>query len=352
MEQYYRSVISGERAGAWSAILRALFTILSGLYTVAVDLRNFLFDLGLRKQHKLPVPVISVGNITTGGTGKTPTVIMIVKELQKLGRKPAVITRGYGTPEGGKSDEVMVIEHECPGVPIIVNPDRVEGGRVAINMHKADVLVMDDGFQHRRLARDLNIVLIDATAPMGIPGVVPRGTWREPPGALKRANMIMLTRCEQVRDELADLAAGLLTQWVSPRAIFKQRTEVTGLFDQTGTQVPLAAGGRRVIVFAGIGNPNGFLYTVRSMGMEVSAACWFDDHHEYDPKSDFGRLLKLTNDRPVEAWVTTLKDFVKLRDAALPRPVWYVRIESRLRGHELELLRARLREVVGRPMPV
>ena len=147
-------------------------------------------------------------------------------------------------------------------------------------------------------------------------------------------------------------------QWIYKRVgqlrldLAKKYADKHKLFDQTGTQVPLAAGGRRVIVFAGIGNPNGFLYTVRSMGMEVSAACWFDDHHEYDPKSDFGRLLKLTNDRPVEAWVTTLKDFVKLRDAALPRPVWYVRIESRLRGHELELLRARLREVVGRPMPV
>ena len=220
MDQWYRSVISGERAGAWPAILRFGFEVMSWGYGVGVGVRNALFDWKVLKEVRLPVPVISVGNITTGGTGKTPTVIMLVKELQKLGRKPAVLTRGYGAPKlagglRGKSDEVMVIEHECPGVPVVVNGDRVAGGREAIEKHGADVLVMDDGFQHRRLARDLNIVLVDATEPMGIPGLLPRGTWREPPHNLKRANMIMLTRCEQVSPELADLAAGLLTQWVS-----------------------------------------------------------------------------------------------------------------------------------------
>jgi tetraacyldisaccharide 4'-kinase len=353
MEHYYRSVISGERAGAWPAILRAVFAVLSWGYTGIVVGRNWLYDLGILRQHRLPVPVISVGNITTGGTGKTPTVIMLVKELQRLGRKPAVITRGYGTPKGGKgggrkSDEVMVIEHECPGVPVVVNADRVEAGRVAIAMHGADVLVMDDGFQHRRLARDLNIVLVDATEPMGIPGVVPRGTWREPPGALKRANMIMLTRCEQVQEQLADLAAGLLTQWVSPRAIFQQRTEVSGLFDGQSQPVPLIAGGRRVLVFAGIGNPNGFLYTVRSLGMEVSAACWFDDHHQYAVPHDFAALEKLTIERSPEAWVTTLKDWVKLAPVNASAPIWHVRIECRMKGREMELLRAKLREVVAK----
>ena len=132
------------------------------------------------------MPVISVGNITTGGTGKTPTVIMLAKELQRLGMRPAVLTRGYGARRGadGKKetpDEVLVIQQECPGVPVVVNADRVAGGRQAIAQYAANVLIMDDGFQHRRLHRDLNIVLIDATEPLGIPGVLPRGTWREPP---------------------------------------------------------------------------------------------------------------------------------------------------------------------------
>jgi tetraacyldisaccharide 4'-kinase len=352
MDQLYRSIISGERAGAFPAILRFTFEIASWIYTLLIALRNLTYDLGLRKQIKLPVPVISVGNITTGGTGKTPTVIMLVKELQRLGKNPAVLTRGYGAPtlkdgSRGKADEVLVIEHECPGVPVIVNPNRVEGGRLAIDKHKADVLVLDDGFQHRRLQRDLNIVLCDATEPLGIPGVLPRGTWREPPHNMKRANMIMLTRCEQVSPELADLAAGLLTQWVSPRAIFQQRTIVAGLHDPAGAPVPLVAGGRRVFAFAGIGNPQGFLHTVRSLGMHVSAALWFDDHHHYRLPRDLAPLVKAAATRHVDALVTTLKDWVKLRHLppqALPPapPIWHVRIEARLRPHEQELLRTRL----------
>jgi tetraacyldisaccharide 4'-kinase len=367
MDQWYRSVISGERAGAWPAILRFCFEVLSWGYAVAIGLRNVAYDAGLLKQVKLPVPVISVGNITTGGTGKTPTVIMLVKELQKLGRRPAVLTRGYGAPKvpnggRGKSDEVMVIEHECPGVPVVVNGDRVAGGRAAIAQYNADVLVIDDGFQHRRLARDLNIVLVDATEPLGIPGVLPRGTWREPPYNLKRANMIMLTRCEQVSSELADLAAGLLTQWVSPRAIYQQRTSVAGLYDAQEHPVPLVAGGgggggpgaRRVIAFAGIGNPHGFLHTVRSMGMQVVAGCWFDDHHPYRVPADFAAIAGATERRRIEAWVTTLKDWVKLRGRPLPAPaggVWHVRIEAKLRPHEGELLRSRLATLRSREEP-
>jgi tetraacyldisaccharide 4'-kinase len=239
-------------------------------------------------------------------------------------------------------------------VPVVVNGDRVAGGREAIEKHGADVLVLDDGFQHRRLARDLNIVLVDATAPMGIPGVVPRGSWREPPYNLRRANMIMLTRCEQVSEELATLAAGLLTQWVSPRGIFQQRTTVTGLLDANDNPVPLAASiggnGRKVIAFAGIGNPNGFLHTVGSLGLQVSAASWFDDHHAYRLPGDLEGAARLGRERGVEALITTMKDWVKLRGRELPAgcpAVWHVRIETRLRAHEQELLRARLMVVMG-----
>ncbi len=356
MDQWYRSVISGERIGAPAALLRIAFELLSWLYGLAVGIRNLLFDLRIRKQTKLPVPVISVGNITTGGTGKTPTVIMLAKELQRMGRKPAILTRGYGAPKlpdgtRGKSDEVMVIEHECPGIPVIVNGDRVAGGREAIEKHHADILLIDDGFQHRRLARDLNIVLVDATEPLGIPGLLPRGTWREPPHNLKRANMIMLTRCEQVSPELVGLAAGLLTQWVSARDIFQQRTAITGLYDEAGNPVPLVAGlagenGRRVAVFAGIGNPDGFLHTVQSLGMHVATGCWFNDHHNYQLPADFENLAKTSASRNLEAWVTTQKDWVKLEGKPKPPgspPIWHVRIEARLLPNELEILRAKLK---------
>jgi len=348
MDQWYRSVISGERAGVMPALLRFVFEIASWFYTIGVEFRNFLFDRGLLRVQRLNVPVISVGNITTGGTGKTPTVIFLVKELQRMGRKPAVLTRGYGAKAGQKPDEVLVIESECPGVPVIVNADRVAGGIDAVNHHHADVLVMDDGFQHRRLHRDLDIVLIDTTEPMGIPGVLPRGTWREQPYNLKRANVIMLTRCEQVTQELADLAASLLTQWVSPRRIFQQYTRITGVFDAQNLPAPITTSvePKRVLAFAGIGNPNGFLNTVRTLGVNVSAAFWFDDHHAYTP-DDFDPLARVTAQRKLDAWITTQKDMVKLLALKTPVPLWSVRIDTQLPPVQLEAFRTRLIELLS-----
>lgn len=346
MQELYRSIISGEQVGATAAILRACFDVAATGYSAAVQLRNDLFDRGVRKIHRLPVPVISVGNITTGGTGKTPTVIMLVQLLQSMGHRPAVLTRGYAAKNGAKADEVMVIEHECPNVPVVVNPDRVAGGQTAIRDHNADVLVMDDGFQHRRLHRDLNIVLADATEPLGIPGVVPRGTWREPPQNLVRADVIMLTRCEQVTQELADLAAGLFTQWVSPHDIFMQHTQVLGVYDAAGNRVNLTD--KRVMLFAGIGNPQGFAHTVSTLGAAVSGACWFDDHHNYDVAKDFRKLAQVSQHRQIDGWVTTLKDWVKLREKPLPFPVYHVRIESRLQDRHQEMFRERLAEVISR----
>lgn len=346
MQELYRSIISGEQVGATAAILRALFGVAATGYSTIVQLRNELFDRGVRKIHRLPVPVISVGNITTGGTGKTPTVIMLVQELQALGHRPAVLTRGYAAKKDEKADEVMVIEHECPGVPIVVNPDRVAGGQQAISQYNADVLVMDDGFQHRRLHRDLNIVLSDATEPLGIPGVVPRGTWREPPQNLTRADIIMLTRCEQVTRELADLAAGLFTQWVSAHDIYMQRTCVLGVYDSSGNRVNIAD--KHVMLFAGIGNPAGFVHTVSSLGAHISGAYWFNDHHHYDSVADFHKLTQISQHRHIDAWVTTLKDWVKLREKTLPFPVYHVRIESRLDDRHREMLRERLTETIKR----
>lgn len=344
MEHWYRGIISGERVGAVPAMLRAGLGVIASGYTLVVQGRNFCYDRGIKKIIKLPVPVISVGNITTGGTGKTPTVIMIVQELTRMGQRPAVLTRGYGAKPGMKADEVMVIEHECPGVPVIVNADRVAGGQEAINKHNATVLVMDDGFQHRRLHRDLNIIIADATEPLGIAGVTPRGNWREPPQNLLRADIVMLSRCEQVPQELADLASGLFTQWVSPRDIFQQRTHVTGIYDEAGNRISITD--KRVMLFAGIGNPNGFLNTVMAQGAYVSGAAWFDDHHNYDVRNDFMKLAAMSQHRQVEAWVTTLKDWVKLQGKKLPMPVYHVRIESRIEGRGSEVWKERLGRVV------
>ncbi len=345
MEKYYYEVITGEAVGCMPAAMRALLLAASAVYRSASAMRNFAFDHGWKKVYRLDVPVVSVGNLTTGGTGKTPTVIMIARQLRAMGAKPAVLTRGYMAASGQESDEVMVIRRECPDVPVVVNPDRVAGGRMAIASHGADVLIMDDGFQHRRLARSMNLVVVDATRPLGVPGVIPRGTWREPPANLSRATHVMLTRCEQVSDELADLAAQLLSQYVGPRNILQQRTRVTGVFDAAGKRWDLC--GKRALAFAGIGNPDNFLSTLELAGCRPVAGCWFGDHHQYDCRRDFAAFAEITQRKGIEVWVTTLKDFVKLQGFQPPVPLVYVGIESYISGSQAQVWREMLRAAIS-----
>ncbi len=344
MEQWYKRIISGEAAGLVPAIIRYLLAMAAFVYGLIVSIRSLAYDWGWIKVEKLPVPVIAVGNLTTGGTGKTPTVIMIVQELLCMGRRPAVLTRGHKAPTDALPDEVMVIQEQCPGVPVVVNRDRVAGGRMAIDRHHADVLVLDDGFQYRRLDRDLNLLLVDATSPMGIPGLLPAGSWREPPGAMRRANAIMLTRCEQVPPELADMAAGLLAEWRSPRDIFQQHTRTLGLFDPQG--LPIADPPKRVLAFAGVANPEGFVRTIEAMGITVAAGCWFDDHHVYDLPGDMEKLKKIAASCNVTALLTTQKDWVKLRTANCPIPVYHVRIAAYVTGPETSSWREKLTEII------
>lgn len=344
MERAYHRLISGESVGGLPAVGRGSLLAASLLYRSIVGVRNFAYDHGLKPVERLGVPVISVGNMTTGGTGKTPTVIMIARQLCALGARPAVLTRGYGARCGMESDEVLVIRRQCPDVPVVVDADRVRGGNRAMTEFGADLLLLDDGFQHRRLAREINLVLVDATRPMGIPGVLPRGTWREPPACLSRATHVMLTRCEQISQELADVAAELLSQWVGSRNILQQRTRVTGVMDGEGKRWDLYD--KKTLAFAGIGNPESFMHTLEAAGCRPLIGCWFGDHHHYHPEVDFKAMEELTRRRGIDVWVTTLKDFVKLGGYTPPVPLVYVGIESYVAGSQLDVWRDMLRGVI------
>ncbi len=345
MEKYYYEVISGEAVGCLPAALRGVLLSAAIGYRGLIAARNTLYDHGWKKICLLDVPVISVGNLTTGGTGKTPTVIMIARQLGAMGARPAVLTRGYKAAPGEDSDEVMVLKRECPDVPVVVNADRVSGGRTAIKNHGADVLILDDGFQHRRLARSMNLVVVDATRPLGVPDVIPRGTWREPPANLSRATHVMLTRCEQISDDLADLASQLLSQYVGTRNILQQRTRVNGIFDAAGNRWELC--GKRALAFAGIGNPDNFMGTLELAGSRPVAGCWFGDHHRYDFKRDFAAMEQITRRRGIDIWVTTLKDMVKLQGYQPPVPLVYVGIESYISGPQASVWRDMLRATVS-----
>jgi tetraacyldisaccharide 4'-kinase len=247
-----------------------------------VRLRNWRFD----RTHgtvNVGVPIISVGNITTGGTGKTPVVAWIVDRLREFGRQPAILSRGYKPIDGAANDEKRLLDRLCPGVPHIQDPDRVAGAQLAIAGHGCDVLVLDDGFQHRRLARNLDVVLIDALNPWGYGHLLPRGLLREPPSALRRASIVVVTRtdacpadalCRVQREISQQTAAAVVTSAFRPVA----------LVDAAEATAPLTAiDGETILAFCGIGNPEGFWRTLSVIGPDLFHVqrLVFPDHHHY-----------------------------------------------------------------------
>ena len=181
LRQRYLSLVSGEWRGPWPALLRLLLWMASLLYGLGVRLNNLAYSCGWKRSYRVEAVVVSVGNLTAGGTGKTPCVEYVADFYQKHDLRVAVLSRGYGSEGGGLNDEGLVLSENLPEVPPYQGADRVALARAAIEESESEVLVLDDGFQHRRLARDLDLVLIDATAPWGYGHLLPRGLLREPP---------------------------------------------------------------------------------------------------------------------------------------------------------------------------
>ena len=201
-----------------AAALRGILAAAEVPYTWAVRWRNRRYDCGAKTVHRVDVPVISVGNLTLGGTGKTPLVEWIVRRFLAQGKTVGIISRGYGA-RGGPNDEARELAWKLPGVPHVQDPDRVAAARRAIREHGCQVLVLDDAFQHRRIARDLDIVLLDALEPLGYEHVFPRGTLREPVEGLARADVVALSRADlltaEQRGAIRDRVAKL-----SPKAVW------------------------------------------------------------------------------------------------------------------------------------
>ncbi|MEM6655847.1 MAG: tetraacyldisaccharide 4'-kinase, partial [Planctomycetota bacterium] len=252
-------------------IARGLLALIEAPYAAAVRHRNRRYDRGAAETLSVPVPVISVGNLTLGGTGKTPMVKWIARWLANRGVRAALISRGYGGDRGGQNDEALELAQALPDTPHVQNADRVAAAHHAIREFGAEALLLDDAFQHRRIARDLNIVLLDATEPFGFGRVFPRGMLREPVEGLSRADVVCLTRSDLVdswlrtrtRDEAMRLA---------PDAIWCEAShEPAGLITAKGDQRSLAElQGRRVAAFCGIGNPAAFRRTLEAAGCDVA----------------------------------------------------------------------------------
>ena len=348
----FRRLVDGSTRGAGPAAARACLAALAAPYAAAVAARNAAYDAGLLAARRAPVPVISIGNLTLGGTGKTPLVAWTVRVLAAAGRRPAIVSRGYGAAAGATSDEAAELALLVPGVPHVADRDR-RAGAAAAAAAGADCVVLDDGFQHRRLARDLDVVAIDATDPFGCGRLFPRGLLREPLAGLARAGAVVLTRADAVpaarrREIRAALAAacgpGMPAVWA------EAEHRPVALRRHASAAEPLAAvRGRRVAAFAAIGNPAAFRAALEALGADVVHFRAFADHHAY-AAADLADLARGAGAARADLAVTTLKDLVKVRRDDLGGvPLAALEIALVVREGEAELAEIVTRAAAGRP---
>lgn len=321
----FREVVSGRRRGLAATALRGLLRLAEMPYAWEVRRRNLAFDTARRIPHRAGVPVVSVGNLTLGGTGKTPLVVWLAEWFAGRGLKVALVSRGYKAAHGTLNDEGRELAQKLPGVPHVQNPDRVAAAQKAVSEYGAELIVLDDGFQHRRLARDLDIVLIDALEPFGFGHVFPRGTLREPLAGLKRAQAAVLTRADMVDEAERTRIHSVVVQYAPGIAWATCRHAPQTLLNSSGTREPIAAlAGRRVAALCGIGNPTGFRHTLAACGCHVAAWREFPDHHAYS-SADLEQLQQWAAGSNCDTVVCTHKDLVKLAvDSLDQKPLWAV----------------------------
>ncbi|MHB1038561.1 MAG: tetraacyldisaccharide 4'-kinase [Pirellulales bacterium] len=334
----FRDLVSGRRRGPAAAFWRGLFRAVECPYTLAMRLRNWRYDTGRAPVTRVDVPVVSVGNLSLGGTGKTPMVEWLARWFLARGVRVAVISRGYGAKQGGANDEALELERKLPGIVHLENPDRVAAARRAIDELGCQAILLDDAFQHRRLARDLDIVLLDALEPFGFGHVFPRGTLREPVAGLARAQVVALSRADMAEPaERARIRAEV--RRLAPRAAWLELVHAPRcLRSADGGHEPLESlAGQPVAAFCGLGNPAGFRHTLATQGYRVAAFREFADHHAYAP-ADLASLAAWADRLDVSAVVCTWKDLVKIGVTHLGRrPLWAVAIELEMPAGQPEL---------------
>ncbi len=317
-----------------------------------MNARAALYARGTLRVHKVSVPVISVGNITTGGTGKTPLVEWLADRLAEKRRRVCILTRGYGRANSSErvvvsdgarilsdvehaGDEPFMLAEQLLGkAAVVCDSDRVAAANWAIANFQSEILILDDGFQHIRLARDLDIVTIDATRPFDNGWVLPAGRLREPISSLARADCIVVTRT--VDDALKALQRRI--QSFSEAPILTSKT-ITSRWLSLQTDEPVEIEklrATRVSAFCGLGNPDSFFHQLTVEGIQAVHTVAFRDHQSYT-QSDIDQLTKESAARGAEALVTTAKDSVKLRELLFELPCYVMEIETQIAGEEILL---------------
>lgn len=364
LEQWAIEVILHRKPGIVPALFRCLLHGLSWIYRGLVWLRLKLYRERLIHDHHLGVPVISIGNLTVGGTGKTPVTELLARELQKHGRKVAILSRGYKSKrvrkmsrwkkwfmklrgiappprpprvvsDGEKvlldshvaGDEPFMLAHNLPGVPVVVDKDRVKAGLHAIKHFKVDTLLLDDGLQYLRLRHRMDMVLVDRTAPWGNGFLLPRGTLREPPRHLKRASYVFLTKCGE--GDNSELIAELRRHNRVAEIIECRHRPMHLENIHTREKVPLdQLYGAHIGAISGIAVPASFEEGLKKLGAKVDVTRHFADHHRFSIK-DIQQFVDRCERRDVRMIVTTEKDFVRFPVMPPPEdfPIYFLRVE-------------------------
>ena len=313
-----------------------MLSLIAWMYGRVVALRNYLYDRGVLDTFDLGAYTVSIGNITAGGTGKTPLVAYVARLLAERGETVCILTRGYKRKNGkhrvlvtdgerlladalNAGDEPRELAEKLLGkVIVIADADRVSAGEWARRRFGVSAFVLDDGFQHRRVRRDVDIVCVDSTAPFGDGKILPAGQLREPVGSLSRADMIVLTRTDLVED-ISDLRTEI-SKTASGPALFAARNRITDAASLRG---------KKLFAFCGLGNPGSFFSQLRSEGAEVVGTRSFADHHYYS-QPDIDKLRAAAKDAGADALATTPKDAVKLSQLDMAMPIYVVEIDLEL----------------------
>ncbi|NWG04235.1 MAG: tetraacyldisaccharide 4'-kinase [Syntrophaceae bacterium] len=327
----------------WEKILLSPLTLLSLPYGGVVRTRSFFYSIGLFKTKRLPCPVISVGNITVGGTGKTPFVMALAKGMMKKGIPVAILSRGYKRRKTSPSivsdgqriflsleesgDEPLLMAKACQGIPILVGKNRFVNGQIALQRFGVKGLLLDDAYQHLPLYRNINILLIDSKIGFGDQHLLPRGILREPLSSLRRASFLVLTKVEDIKRG-HDLQKKI--HHLHPSLpIFHSYYEPVGLIGPNGEQKALEVyKGKRVLAFSGIAQSNYFISLLKKSGMEVAREMTYPDHHLYRAE-DLNSIEEMS--KGMDGVVTTEKDMVKLKEWKIPGiPLFALRIEVQI----------------------
>ena len=327
-EKIYGLILAEEEQALGISILRMLATLVAWSYGKLTAVRDILFDTGILKVHRLSCPVISVGNLAMGGTGKTPMVIWLARFLLEEGWRVGVVSRGYKGVETEKvlvvsdgsnilagsdlsGDEPQLLARRLPGTPVLCSTKRALAAEAAVEQFRCEVVILDDGFQHRFVARNLDIVMLDSRNPFGDGFLFPRGILREQTTALKRAQVLVLSRFDDSK-KAEQSHKSLVGKWPD-KTVATAAHRATRLFGATTQkELPLSfVKNKRLAAFAGIGRPDDFFRTIRDLGADLVHTTALPDHHPLTVEL-LAILVEEASAQQPEMWLTTEKDWVRL----------------------------------------